>query len=465
MSEFCRTIPSEKEAGKHDLEFVLHPGQSRAWYSKKRIILTLAGAQSGKTVLGSLWLRNEMQARGPGDYLVVTPTYPLLVKKALPEFLRLFRTRLKFGDFQTQQKIFTFSSAGSKRLFGKDDGTPTQVFFGHATDPESLESATVKAAWLDEAGQKKFKLESWEAINRRVAIYSGRILITTTPYCLGWLKQLIHDPWEAAKRQHPTIDVINFDSAENPSFPKEEFERARQTLPGWKFEMFYRGRFTRPAGLIYSCFDDAKHTMPRITIPPEWPRFLGLDFGGVNTAGVFFAEERVGTKPTGRLFAYREYKAGERSAAEHCYHLMKGDRLNAPEPRMPICAGGSKSEGQWRREFAKGGTVNGQWVAGLPIHGPAKPESESAVEVGINRVYSELARNQIVIFDDLPGVLDEFHSYSRELDEMGEPTTKIDCKEQYHYLDSVRYIIGHLNRDKPTQTYNGSVASPGLQNL
>ena len=37
----------------------------------------------------------------------------------------------------------------------------------------------------------------------------------------------------------------------------------------------------------------------------------GLDFGGVNTAGIFFAQERDAYhKPTGRRFAYREYRAG-----------------------------------------------------------------------------------------------------------------------------------------------------------
>src|ERR1019366_7235597 len=102
--------------------------------------------------------------------------------------------------------------------------------------------------------------------------------------------------------------------------------------------------------------------------PPEWLRFLGLDFGGVNTAGIFFAEERDGVKPTGRLIAYCEYKAGERSAAEHCYHRMKG------EPRLPLCVGGSKSEGQWRMEFRAGGTVNGVRVPGLPVHGPDQPD-------------------------------------------------------------------------------------------
>jgi hypothetical protein len=48
---------------------------------------------------------------------------------------------------------------------------------------------------------------------------------------------------------------------------------------------------------------------------------------GVNTAGNFFAQERDAYhKPTGRLVAYREYRAGDRSAAEHCYYLMSRER-------------------------------------------------------------------------------------------------------------------------------------------
>ena len=229
--------------------------------------------------------------------------------------------------------------------------------------------------------------------------------------------------------------------------------------------MAYDGLFTRPAGLIYASFDESRHKCPRFAIPPEWPRFLGLDFGGVNTAGVFFAEEQIGVKKTGRLFAYREYRAGERSAVEHCYHLMKGDKLNPPEPRIPICAGGSKSEGQWRREFAAGGTVNGVRVPGIPIHGPAKPEVQS-IEVGINRVFAAFALNQILVFEDLHGFLDEIQSYSRELDEMGEPTEKIEAKETFHLLDAVRYVISYLHMDKPKGGFSGSpVARPGLQNL
>ena len=109
--------------------------------------------------------------------------------------------------------------------------------------------------------------------------------------------------------------------------------------------------------------------------------------------------------------------------------------------------------------------MNSVRVPGIPIHGPAKPEVQS-IEVGINRVYAAFALNQILVFDDLHGLLDELQSYSRELDEMGEPTERIEAKEQFHLLDSVRYVLGYLNTDKP-KTFGASspVARPGLQNL
>ena len=482
-------VPIAANPKKAKLRFHLHRGQLCALTSQKRFVLILAGTQSGKTSFGPLWLWREIQRRGPGDYLVVAPTFPLLIKKALPEFLRLFKKQLRLGDYQTQEKIFTFSDAGCKIAFGQIPEQPTQIFFGHAQDPDSLESATAKAAWLDEAGQRKFRLGSWEAILRRLSIHEGRALMTTTPYDLGWLKQTLWDKWNDAKGQHPLIDVIRFDSTENPAFPKAEFERARDSMPAWRFDLFYRGIFTRPAGLIYTSFDPRKHTMPRFTIPPEWNRYLGLDFGGVNTAGVYLAEERCGTVPTGRLIAYREYHAGDRSAADHIHHLLRGDALNEPEPGIPRCAGGSKSEGQWRKEFSRGGMVGGRRIAGLPIHGPAVTN----IEVGINRVWREFRRDQLIIFDDLKGLLDELQSYSREVDDAGEVTDKVDGAENYHHLDALRYLVGYLNRDKPKPTMArspvarygpfgptcpvphaprprqrfglGFVAHPGLQNL
>jgi hypothetical protein len=388
--------------------------------STARFIAVLAGTQGGKTSFGPFWLSEEIADKGPGDYLIVTPTYPLLKLKALPVFLNLFKTILNLGDYQKSDKVFTFDALGEIRTWGAEQETPTRVIFGHAQDPESLESATAKSAWLDEAGQNKFKLSSYEAIIRRLSLAQGRILITTTPYNLGWLKQLLWDN----RDNDPDIEVIRFDSTENPAFPQEEMNRIKRMVadgryPEWKFKMFYKAIFTRPAGMIYDNFNDEHNKIAPFVIPDHWPRYLGLDFGGVNTAGVFLAH-----KPdTNDYYLYREYLTGGRTAEEHAKAILRGEANN------PVCYGGSKSEGQWRMEFNKGG---------LTVREP----TISDVEVGINRVYSLVP--DLYIFSTCSGVLDEFGTYARELDDMGEPTEKIADKETFHRLDALRYIASKL---------------------
>jgi hypothetical protein len=417
--------------GKLRLHF--HPGQYRAWCSEKRFIAILAGTQGGKTSFGPHWLHREMQLKGPGDYMAVTPTFPLLELKALPEFRKLFEDTLFLGRYVgSPSRQFRLSEFGQKKLFG-DSGRDyqTNVFFGYAADPDTLESATAKAVWADEAGQKKFKLASWEALQRRLSIHLGRALFTTTIYNLGWLKTQFWDKWKAG---NPDYEVIRFKSTENPNFPKAEYERAKESLPLWKFQMFYDALFTRPAGLIYDCIDEELHKVPRFTIPNNWQRYLGLDFGAVNTVGMFYAEDpRELVYPDGtkyhKLYAYREYKAGGRTAKEHT------EKLTLNEPMIPICVGGSKSEGQWRDEFR---------AAGLPVQEP----DVSEVEVGIDRVYGANKRNEIHYFNDLTGFWEQKLTYSRELDDNGEATEKIEDKETFHYMDAERYIIGWLKRHR-----------------
>ncbi len=407
------------------LTYHFHPGQVRAWVSPARFVAVLAGTQGGKTSFGPHWLYREIKNSGPGDYLIVTPTFQLLEKKLLPEFLHTFRRLYRLGRYTASpSRVFTFSDAGCRRAFGDrwdpSNDPPTRVLFGYAEDPESLESATCKAAWLDEAGQKKFRLGSWEAVLRRLSLHMGRVLITTTIYSLGWLKQKIYDPWLAGD---PTIEVISFDSIANPRFPRAEYERAQHDLPRWKFEMLYRAQFTRPAGLIYDCFDRAAHTCKRFAIPPHWPRFVGLDFGGVNMAAVFYAREPA----TGRLYLYRTYHRGGLSVSGHVRQLLHGESTRAALRAV----GGAPSENDWRREFA---------ANGLPVRAPRL----SDVELGIDRVYGAHQRGEIIVFDDLSDYLEEKLTYSRVLDEKGNPTEEIEDKTTYHLLDAERYLIADL---------------------
>lgn len=398
-----------------------HRNQWRAWDSQARIVAIIAGTQSGKTTFGPAWFFREVQNRGPGDYLVAAPTYPLLGLKTIPEYVRYFERITAVARYTgSPVRKLTVTPAGQQMLFGKQYNDETNIFFGHAQDPESLESMTAKAAHADECGQKKFKLASYEAVMRRLSINEGRLLITTTPYYLGWLKSKIYDP---GKQGNPEIDLVHFRSIDNPAFPRSEWERARRELPRWKFDMFYRAIFTRPAGLIYNNFDEQIHVVDDFAVPVEWPRYMGQDYGGVNTAAVYLAMD----PGNNRLYLYREYHQGGRTADQHKDAMLRG------EPGTPMAYGGAGSEEQWRREFRS---------AGLPVQKPPVAD----VEVGINRVYGLIATGRLIVFKSCSRIRDEIASYSREVDENGEPTEKIEDKESYHLLDALRYISSHLNR-------------------
>jgi len=411
------------------LVFNFHVGQSEAWRAEERIVAIVAGSQAGKTTFGPLWLQREMSRMGPGAYLVAAPTDPLLQVKLIPAFKELFVDHGQIGVFMgSPRPHFIVTPQGERRLWGKEQSERTIVYFGYAAKPDSLESMTAKAAWLDEAGQPDFKVGSWEAIQRRVAIHQGRILITTTPYVVGhWLKRRVFD---RRFDERNSIRVVQFKSIDNPAFPRESWENAKRDMPAWKFRMMYCGDFSRPAGQIYDVFDDTMHVVPRFALPERFPRYLGLDFGGVNTYGVFVAENPQSKD----LYVYRTYAAGNRTAAAHTAAILK------PEPKITQTYGGAKSEQQWRDEYK---------AAGLPVKVPLTNE----VEIGIDRVYAQYANQKLFVFDDLDDLIDEHLNYSRPVDDEGNVLDGIVDKSSYHGLDALRYVIGSVRAAKTGSGY------------
>lgn len=442
------------------LRLNLHAGQTKAWDSKARYIAVIAGSQAGKTVTGPWWLEREIRLCGPGDYMVVTPSFQLLEKKALPAFREVFEQHLSLGRYRgSPARMFNYSKRAIANLVASSDQYPAwsepgavNVFFGHAQDPESLESATAKAAWLDEAGQKTFKLDSYQAVQRRLRIHHGRILFTTTPYDLGWLKQQVYDRAKAEEEagvppEDRQYEVINFSSTMNPLFDLAEYEAARDDMPLWKFRMMYDGIFTQPAGLIYDIYDERKHKVDPFDIPAGWQRYLGLDFGGVNTAAVYLANE----PGTNDYYAYREYLSGSKTAEEHTADLRRGepDRLQA--------YGGSRGEDQWRREFkAAGFNVRRPKVSAAP-----GTVQSSVVEIGIDRVYGAFKRDNLYVFSTLGRLREELGTYSRKLDDMNEVTEEIEDKQKYHMLDALRYVVGDVIQRKRPEVRSRKAMPPG----
>jgi len=382
------------------------------------------GRRAGRRPFGPWWLWREIQARGPGDYLAVTATFDLFKLKMLPEMLRVFEDVLRIGRYWAGERVLEICEGavpGGRFLAERaDDPMWARIILRSAHSGGGLESATANAAWLDEAGQDTFRLDSWEAVLRRLSLAEGRVLGTTTVYNLGWLKTEVYDPW---REGDPDIEVVQFDSILNPAFPRAEFERARRRLPAWKFNMFYRGRFARPAGLIYEDFDENVHLVDPFELSPEWPRYVGIDFGAVHTAMVWIAED----VHRSAYYVYRGSLKGGRTTRQHVREALQEARFE----RVVGWWGGSRSEKQQRWDWAREG-----------IHVQEPPISD--VEAGIDRVIQLLKEKRLFVFKSCRGLLEEFNTYSRELDERGNPTEKIKDKEQFHRLDALRYVVSGI---------------------
>ena len=391
-----------------------HSGQMRAWDSEKRFVIMSGSTQVGKTCFGPHWLEREIDNTGSqGDYLAVTATFKLLKLKMQPEFLNLFERTLDLGVWHESDRIFT----SHDRYHGAE---AWRVIFVSATNPEGAESATAKAAWCDELGQHQFKRETWEAITRRLTLAQGRGLGTTTLYELGWLKTELYDRW---KDGDPDIDWIEVDALVNPVFPRAEYERQKRILPGWKFNMFYRGMYDRPAGIVYDSFS-TDQVIDRFEVPPEWPRYVGHDFGPNNTVALWFAQN----PGTGNLIVYRIYHSGGKSTIEHAEkfkELSEGENILSR-------VGGARHEQGWRDAFT---------AAGWPIREPRLYE----VSAGIQRVYGWHKLNRLFVFRDCTEYIDEKLSYSYALDDNYDPIPdKIDQKSKFHCMDAERYAITFL---------------------
>lgn len=430
-----------------------HVPQQMIWDSPRRIMAMIAGSQGGKTSFGPWWLDREIETLGGGDHLAVTASFDLFKLKMLPTMLNVYEHILGIGRYWTGDKIIEIKDPVTGKFLANKAGDNmwARIILRSADALGGLESATARSAWLDECGQDRFTRGAYQAVRRRLAIHRGRILMTTTLYNMGWVVDTVIDKavdggtsvlgtvgnaeYEVVDNEQAGIFLIQFDSTVNPSFSNEEFEEQRALLSDEEFNMFYRGRKATYRSMIYSSFDRHRHTCEPFPIPDNWPRYMGLDFGGTHTAATFFAEE----PGTGVLFCYREYLQGKIDIAEHAKVLMQN------EPVKPVCYGGAASEDQWRMEFAK---------SGLTVYAPHL----TSVDLGINRVYAQHKTDGIIYFNDLHGILNEKQKYRRKMDGNNNITSEIDNKNSFHLLDSERYIISEI---RPGATLRAKVIQLG----
>lgn len=243
-------------------EIELHPKQFEAFDFKTQFGAAIAGVRGGKTFVGSAWAGNKI-ATSKGNGLITGPDYKTLHDATLTTFFQLFPQYRKF--YKMQRSVI--------ELPGKT------IFLRSLDDPLSAEGLTVDWAWGDEAG--KYKLLAWHSLRSRVSLNKGQVLLTTTPYNMGWLYQDFYKPW--LEKTDEDFTVVSWASVDNPYFPKEVYEAERNRLPPAEFRRRYEGAFARMQGLVYNLqsyhITDQTNLRGDITLG-------GIDWGWTNPAAL-----------------------------------------------------------------------------------------------------------------------------------------------------------------------------------
>lgn len=417
------------------LDLFFHEGQNAVWNSNRRFILMLAGSQGGKTSFGPWWLWREIAIRGQGDYLAVTTNFDLFKLKMLPEMRRVFEHVLRIGRYWPGIKVMELRNPLTGRFDAvrADDPMWGRVILRSVQAPMGLESATAKAAWLDEVGQDDWDVTHWEALLRRLALNKGRILGTTTPYNTGFIKTEWYDRWAEGDTDY---DVVRFASSANPKFSAEEYERARRTMPEWRFRMFYNGEFSRPAGLIYGDFTDdmvvSDNEIP--VFQPYYRRVVGIDFGGANTASLLLVEDQ--SQDPSVWYVMEEHLSGHLSTMEHTNDVLR----MVAGARDVSYVGGAPGEGQFRMDWAQNG---------VDVQIP----SISEVELGINAVIGLIKSNRLRVSRHCSGLRHELSTYKRKLERDGQPSEIIDNKNRFHRVDALRYAVTAIHGDSQQEAW------------
>jgi len=380
----------------------LHKWQIKAWNSKKRFVFLVAGVQSGKTTLGSIWIVNEAMQKGRGDYIIVAPTYKMLQQSTLQKFQELVPKG--WGIFNKADSTYKTR-------------TGINFFLRSADKPESIEGITAQAIWADEASL--MKPDIWVMMQGRVSRTQGRILCTFTPISLNWVhKEIEKDKERRLRGEEGDIDFIQFRSVDSPYFPKEEYERAKRMLTPTQFRLRYEGIFGKAEGLIYADFCN-HNIIDDFDIPNDWRRGGGIDQGYNNPFVVLdgaLDDDDV-------LYIYKEHYERGRLLEEHAKHL---------DSKITYEADPSKK--QQNKELQHLGFVvvpanNDVDMGILKVNARIRPVTDDPQSV------------RLKIFKSCIHLIDEFSLYRYDEDK------EKPVKEDDHAMDALRYLVMRI--DKP----------------
>ena len=396
-------------------EVNLFDKQFDAFNFKTQFGAVIAGIQSGKTFLGSYWSRNKIGQFRDKNGLICAPTYKILQQSTLEKFFQIWPDLRKY--YKEQKGVIELPSKG-------------KVFTRSADQPLGIEGMTIYWAWLDEAGMMPRLI--WTVVRSRVSLTGGQVLITTTPYNMGWLYQEFYIPWK--EKRDLDLSVFTWRSIENPFFPKEFFLKEKQRLRPEEFARRYEGEFKKMEGLVYDLPPEQIIT-PNLDIVKK-AEFVGagIDWGFRNPAAI-----PVGALWDNAWYIIDDWKESGRTTAE----IIQVAKNKVSEFRIQ----------RFYPDPAEPDRIKECKNAGLNI-----ADTNNDVIGGISTIQQLIKDKRFFVFDICRNWLDEQSKYHYPEGQEGKPFKDEPEKIDDHLMSGTRYLIYSYQpiRTEMPKTFGGA---------
>lgn len=374
--------------------------QYNAWDFKTQFGAVISGVQSGKTFLGSHWAGKKIKEFPKGNGLICAPTYKILQQSTLDKFFKEYPVLRRF--YKEQKGVIELPTGG-------------KVFIRSADQPLGIEGMTINWAWLDEAGMASRLL--WTVIRSRVSFTGGQVLITTTPYNMGWLYQEFYLPWQ--KGTDKDLSVFTWRSIDNPFFPVEFYNKEKERLRPEEFSRRYMGEFRKMEGLVY---DIAGRQI--IAPPQDLTDFIkktsfigaGIDWGWhIAAIGVCALKDNA-WHIIGEWYESKKTTAEIIQAAKNLRSEFKIQRF-FPDPAEPD-------------------RIKECQDAGLNM-----AEVNKDLKGGISTIQQMIKDDRFYVSNTCRNFLDEAENYHYLEGQEGKPFKDEPVKVSDHLMDAIRYVI------------------------
>lgn len=360
----------------------------------------VAGVQSGKTYLGAHWAGKKCLEFPDKNGIIVAPTYNILRAATLKKFFDVF----------PELRVYYKEQKGEIQL-----PTGGTVYVRSADNPLGIEGITAHWAWLDEGGM--CSILTWTVLRSRVSMTRGQILITTTPYNMGWLYLNFYLPWKEGDKN---FSFFSWKSVDNPYYDKEFYEAEKGRLPPEEFARRYQGEFRKMTGLVWDIPEEAVIEPIEGLAQKADARVMGVDWGFRNPAAVvvLYLHDR-------NWYVVDEWKKAEQSTeqiVQVANNLLKTHNTFKvyPDPAEPD-----------RVEELKN--------AHLPVY-----DANKDVIGGVNLIRELIYQKRFFVYNTCKEFIDEasmYHYPEAKLDIEGKELKEVPEKFNDHLCDAVRYAI------------------------